>query len=82
MNVREILISTDQCNWNKETRTLTHNYLPSTFPEKVRIVSSKTFKEVLFHQDEEAAIRNEFWDGEMSEYKSSESDIKLFLTHF
>ena len=39
------------------------------FPNKVLIISTATGKSVVFETDVESAIANEFWDGEMCEYK-------------
>lgn len=38
------------------------------FPERITITSTHTNTTIEFVQDREAAIANEFWDGELVEY--------------
>ena len=63
-------VSLSDCTYNKKTQVLT---LPSVFvsgfPEYLIVESHKTGDAFTFKQDDEAAVANEFWDGEQCEYK-------------
>lgn len=55
----------------------------NTYPREVTLVSARTNKELVFVQDNEAAERNEYWDGTMYEYKSSDdayNHIRIVIT--
>ena len=59
------------CSFNKDTKTLTvaSEFFGGVFPPEVVISSHYSNKTVRFIKDQEAAIANEFWDGEMCEYR-------------
>ena len=46
-----------------------------SFPSMLEVVSTETGRIVRFFADNAAAERNEYWDGEMMEYFTRESDI-------
>ena len=80
--------NTNQFSFNKDSRVLTasifkfvdvRDYLGG-FPSKFDMVSGHTGRTVKFVMDEEAAIRAEFWDGEMCVYKSNDTDVRVVLT--
>lgn len=60
----------DQCTFRKATGTLVLalERNGSGFPDEVIITNPNTGTSVRFHQDHEAAMANEFWDGEQFEY--------------
>ena len=65
-------------SYNKAKRTMMAGLnqlgLPS-FPRVLEIVSVATGRVVRFVQDDAAAERNEYWDGEMMEYYTNEADV-------
>lgn len=64
-------VSLKDCTYYKDTGVLTlaSNFISGGFPEFIKVVSHRTGGSIVFEQDIEAAIANEFWDGEMCEYK-------------
>lgn len=66
---------TSDFEFNKEGRYLiaelsTLGFVPGeSFPDSLEVRSEKTGKLVVFRRDNTAAIRNEFWDGELMEYR-------------
>jgi hypothetical protein len=66
-------INFNDCVFNKKTKTLLLGNFEARFPNEFKVRSNRTGKVVRFVQDIEAAMRNEFWDGMMMEYKPTEA---------
>ena len=63
-----------QFSFNKETKVLSAEasslgMMPGRFPRSFEVFSPNTGRTVKFEYDQEAAEANEFWDGEMVEYR-------------
>lgn len=77
--------NTNQFRFIKDHRVLLGNIIELVdgylggFPSTMEIKSDHTGKVVRFVVDEEAAIRNEFWDGEMCEYISNDTNTRVVL---
>ncbi len=79
--------NTNQFRFNKDRRTLSASmsaiigqFYVGGFPSKFTLESAHTGRVVEFETDDEAAIRNEFWDGEMCEYISRDTDVRVVFT--
>lgn len=62
--------------YNKETKMLFGEVSTlgwAGFPQKFTVMSPTTGAIVLFVKDMQAAIDNEFWDGELAEYVPAEA---------
>lgn len=68
-------------SYDKERKLFTF-YLPyaSSFPNKITVEGARLTKE--FIVDTEAAYQNEYWDGELCEYKEPKHElgIRVVLT--
>lgn len=68
-------------DYDKDNKVITL-YLPHStpFPDKITVVGARVTKE--FVVDKDAAYDNEFWDGELCEYKEPKHDlgIRVVLT--
>lgn len=62
-------ITLDECEFNKERKLLIAVSPTSGFPKEIEVYSHFTDRVILFTKDEAAALRNEFWDGELYEYR-------------
>lgn len=65
------LHSLQQFAFNKQSRLLsasTSDLRLKTFPTEIKVRSHHTGIVMTFEYDNIAAIRHEFWDGEMAEY--------------
>jgi len=68
--------STSLFTYDKEQRVLIGNCSDlklKGFPKTLTLKSDQTGRIVMFIKDEQSAIDNEFWDGEMYEYIPSDS---------
>jgi hypothetical protein len=74
------VMETKDFKWDKKNRILSAAK-SGGFPGVLKIRSSHTNIVIEFVQDDEAGVRNEFWDGEMMQYCSQESDIVVILSH-
>lgn len=74
------VINLQDCSFNKDTGrlTLSSEFFGGSFPAELVISSHHTGKGVMFVQDNTAAERNEWWDGEMYEYLPIESTNNCF----
>lgn len=63
-------ISLEYCSFDKTTGVLraASEFFGGCFPKEVCVKSQHTGNVVRFVVDEEAALKAEFWDGEMCEY--------------
>lgn len=79
--------TTNQFHFGKLRRIMTADLSAlglTTYPEKFSVTSDHTGKIVEFVQDTNAAIFNEFWDGEIMEYIPADQKVnvlKLVLYH-
>ncbi len=72
-----------ETSWNPKTRSF-RCYSESWgghFPKRVHIKSDKTGVVAVFVRDEDAALANEFWDGELCEYINTELKAKVVVAH-
>lgn len=73
--------STSEMKFDPASRCLSM-YHEGRWPDSVKVVSSKTGREVEFVLDVELAIANEFWDGLQTAYKPSEEcGVKNLFFH-
>jgi type I site-specific restriction-modification system R (restriction) subunit len=63
-------LNTGKLDFDKNRNMLILRNYMDAFPDEVKVVSDHTGKVVRFIADYEEAERNEFWDGEMYQYKS------------
>lgn len=55
----------------------------TSYPDSFTLISSKTGKEIKFTKNHEAAERNEWWDGTMYEYETSDvicKNLRVVIT--
>ncbi len=74
------LVSTDGCRWDKRDGTMQTSFGDigcDRFPDVVEVTSTHTGRTVKFKYDVEAALENEFWDGEMAKYRPLDADVKV-----
>lgn len=74
----EVKRTTSFFQYDKKSRLLvsSKNVLGiSHFPSALEVISTETGRIVKFFADNDAAERNEFWDGEMMEYYTRDTDI-------
>lgn len=80
-----MVYSTNQFQFQKKGRVLVGELselgIPpgEGFPNTVTVKSAHTGKIATFVKDHAAAQRNEWWDGEMYEYKSQDTEVGLVL---
>ncbi len=81
--MRDIKANLSECKFTKSTKTLVMSFPSCQFPDVVKLTSNHTGKVIEFVRDTAAAEQNEWWDGEMYEYKPIEevpNVVKLVLT--
>lgn len=64
------IVPLEYCSFNQKAGVLVvaSEFFGGTFPKEVSVKSNHTGNIVRFVQDEEAAVKAEFWDGEQCEY--------------
>lgn len=74
--------STKEFSYNKAKNTFTASVSTlktDRYPQKFELVSSQTGVTITFFQDDEAAMRNEWWDGEYMEYINRVNDVRVVI---
>lgn len=80
---RIVLVAGDEAGWDPKRRqfTIYSETYGGSFPHRVLLKSPKTGAVAIFVRDEEAALANEFWDGELCEYINREIGAKVVVRH-
>lgn len=70
VNADPVVVSLRDFAYDKDQKKLSaaSELTAGTFPPKLKVISHHTGAAIIFVQDDAAAMRNEFWDGEMMEY--------------